>query len=145
MAEDTQIVYNDGVKKLFLYVGGEVGGNEELKNLLHYFSKSDATNVVDTGLEQLHSIVETVKGNRELGERFMTVQDIIYYEKKESFEEGINEGIQQGIQQTREENILVLMDSLKELGISEEQIVEKLMEKYSLSFEEAKTYLNQSN
>ena len=75
----------------------------------------------------------------------MTVQDIIYYEKKESFEEGINEGIQQGIQQTREENILVLMDSLKELGISEEQIVEKLMEKYSLSFDEAKTYLNQSN
>ena len=145
VAEDTQIVYNDGVKKLFLYVGGEVGGNEELKNLLHYFSESDATNVVDTGLEQLHSIVETVKGNRELGERFMTVQDIIYYEKKESFEEGINEGIQQGIQQTREENILVLMDSLKELGISEEQIVEKLMEKYSLSFEEAKTYLNQSN
>lgn len=145
VAEDTQIVYNDGVKKLFLYVGGEVGGNEELKNLLHYFSESDATNVVDTGLEQLHSIVETVKGNRELGERFMTVQDIIYYEKKESFEEGINEGIQQGIQQTREENILVLMDSLKELGISEEQIVEKLMEKYSLSFDEAKTYLNQSN
>lgn len=67
VAEDTQIVYNDGTKKLFLYVGGEIGGNEELKNLFRYFSKSDAESVVDSGLEQLHNIVETVKGNRELG------------------------------------------------------------------------------
>lgn len=133
VAEDTQIVYNDGVKKLFLYTGGEVGGNEELKSLLHYFSKSDANSVVDSGLGQLHSIVETVRSNRKVGERFMTVQDMINYEKKESFEEGIRQGIYN------------LISSLKELNISEEQISKKLMDKYSLSQEEAKTYLNQSN
>ena len=34
VTENNQIVYNDGVTKLFLYTKGKIGGSEKLKNLL---------------------------------------------------------------------------------------------------------------
>ena len=59
--EYPELVYNDGVKRLFLYVGGELGGTEKLKSLLQYFSDSNTGNVTDAELEHLHSIVEHAK------------------------------------------------------------------------------------
>ena len=50
-----EIVYNDGVTKLFLYVGGELGGNGALKDLLRYFEKYDKNNVVDKDIEKLYT------------------------------------------------------------------------------------------
>ena len=99
------LVYNDGVKKLFLY----------------------------TDLEHLHSIVESRKNNQKVGKRYMTLQDMIAYEKKESFEDGVTIGIR------------ALISSLKELGIPVGQILEQLMQKFSLSMEEAKAYLEENN
>ena len=87
--EYPELVYNDGVKRLFLYVGGELGGTEELKGLLQYISDSNTGNVTDADLEHLHSIVENAKHNQEVGKRYMTLQDMIDYEKKESFEDGV--------------------------------------------------------
>ena len=170
VVEDTRIVYNDGVKKLFLYVGGELGGNEELKNLLHYFSRSDEDNVVDPELSQLHSIVETIRGNQEMGERYMTLGDYIECEVEEAREiaraEGMAEGMAEGFAEgraeghaeghaegraeghaeghaaARVEGIHILAEMLKELNIPNEQIVEKIIEKYQLSKEEAQAYLD---
>ena len=59
--EFPELIYNDGVKRLFLYVGGELGGTEKLKSLLQYFSDSNTGNVTDAELEHLHSIVEHAK------------------------------------------------------------------------------------
>ena len=67
----------------------------------------------------------------------MTLQDMIDYEKKESYEEGRNEA--------RTEGILALIGSLSELNIPTEQILEQLMQKFSLSMEEAQAYLNENN
>ncbi len=130
--EFPELVYNDGVKKLFLYVGGELGGTEKLKSLLQYFSKSDTSNVTDADLEHLHSIVENAKHKQEVGKRYMTLQDMIDYEKKESFNDGVALGIH------------ALISSLKDLNISTEQILEQLMQKFSLTMEEAKAYLNET-
>ena len=127
------LVYNDGVKKLFLYTGGELGGTEKLRSLLQYFSDSNTQNVTDTDLEHLHSIVESRKNNQKVGKRYMTLQDMIDYEKKESFEDGVTIGIR------------ALISSLKELGIPVGQILEQLMQKFSLSMEEAKAYLEENN
>lgn len=52
-------------------------------------------------------------------------------------EKGIQQGKQQGIQQ----GITALVESLKEVGQSNEFIVNKLISKFGLSEEEAKTYL----
>ena len=130
--EFPELVYNDGVKKLFLYVGGELGGTEKLKSLLQYFSKSDTSNATDADLEHLHSIVENAKHKQEVGKRYMTLQDMIDYEKKESFNDGVALGIH------------ALISSLKDLNISTEQILEQLMQKFSLTMEEAKAYLNET-
>ena len=130
--EFPELVYNDGVKQLFLYVGGELGGTEKLKSLLQYFSKSDTSNVTDADLEHLHSIVENAKHKQEVGKRYMTLQDMIDYEKKESFNDGVALGIH------------ALISSLKDLNISTEQILEQLMQKFSLTMEEAKAYLNET-
>ena len=62
-----ELVYNDGVKKLFLYVGGELGGTEKLKSLLQYFSESYTQNATDADLEHLHNIVETQNTIRKWG------------------------------------------------------------------------------
>ena len=125
------------MKKLFLYVGGELGGTEKLKSLLHYFSASNIGNVTDTDLEHLHSIVENTKHNQKVGKRYMTLQDMIDYEKKESFDEGVALG--------REEGIFALINSLKNLNIPNDQILDQLMQNFSLTIEEAKSYLNETN
>lgn len=104
--EFPKLVYNDGVKKLFLYIGAD--------------------------LEHLHSIVENAKHKQEVGKRYMTLQDMIDYEKKESFNDGVALGIH------------ALISSLKDLNISTEQILEQLMQKFSLTMEEAKAYLNET-
>ena len=158
VAEDTQIVYNDGAMKLFLYTGGELGGNEELKDMLRYFSESDEENAVDPELSQLHSIVQQVRDNRKVGEQYMTLQDYLDNEIKRGVEEGIEQGIAQGIAQGIEQGIAQGIEQgkaeavatavaatvaiLRELNISEEQILEQLMQKYSLTEEKAKSYLN---
>ena len=136
MEEFPELIYNDGVKKLFLYVDGELGGTEELKSLLQYFSKSKTQNVTDTELEHLHSIVENVKHNQKAGKRYMTLQDMINYEKKESFNDGVAQG--------REEGILAVISLAKEMNLSTEQILTQLMQKFALSTEEAKAYLDEN-
>ena len=144
--EFPELVYNDGVKKLFLYVGGELGGTEKLKSLLQYFSKSDTSNATDADLEHLHSIVENAKHKQEVGKRYMTLQDMIDYEKKESFDDGValgrSEGREEGKAEARKEGILALVSSLTEFNVPTEQILNQLMQKFSLTEEEAKTYLN---
>ena len=136
------LVYNDGVKKLFLYVNGELGGTESLKNLLLYFSESNQANVVDSELEQLHSIVETIKHNQKVGMQYMTLQDMIDQEKLESFNEGVTEGRAEGRAEARSEGILTLIGALTELQISAGQIKEQLIAKYGLTPEEADKYLS---
>ena len=128
--EFPELLYNDGVKRLFLYVGGELGGTEKLKDLLHYFSSSKKGNVTDAELEHLHSIVEKAKHNQEVGKRYMTLQDMIDYEKKESYEDGRNEGIS------------AFISFAKELNVPNDEILKQLMQKFSLTMEEAKAYLD---
>lgn len=152
-----EIVYNDGVQKLFLYVGGELGGEKPLKDLLRYFLKSDKEHALDEGIEQLHTIVENVKGNRKVGEQYMTLQDMINYEKaearREAREEGLAEGRAEGLAEGRAEglaeglleNITKTIRVCRNLGASNEQIVDNLVSEFKVSEEKAKTYLINCN
>lgn len=139
--EFPEVVYNDGVKRLFLYVDGELGGTKKLKSLLQYFSDSNSQNVTDTDLKQLHNIVENTKHNQKVGKRYMTLQDMIDYEKKESF----NEGVALGREEAIKKGIFAFISLSKELHLSTEEILAQLMQKFSLTNEEAKSYLNENN
>ena len=134
VAEDTRIVYNDGVMKLFLYTGGEIGGNNKLKDMLRYFSESDEENAVDSDLIKLHSIVQKVKDNRKVGEQYMTLQDYVDCEIKRGVEQGIAEAVDAAVAEA-------LVESLRELSIPEEIILEQLIQKCNLTQEKAKSYL----
>lgn len=148
-----EIVYNDGVKKLFLYVGGELGGSEPLKDLLRYFLQSEKQNVVDESIEKLHTIVEKVKNNRKVGEQYMTWQEMLEYEKEEAREEaraeglaeGRAEGHAEGYAEAKSESIVAVIKMCKNLDASDEQITRNLMKEFKLSEEEVNSYLKKCN
>lgn len=64
-------------------------------------------------------------------------------EKNISYEEGVQEGHQQGVQEGRQEGIIAVISICREINMEESQILEKLMEKFSLSKEEAKSCLKE--
>lgn len=143
VAEDTQIVYNDGVMKLFLYTGGEIGGNARLKDMLRYFSKSDEENAVDSELLKLHRIVQQVKDNRKVGEQYMTLQDYMDCEIKRGVEKGIAEAVDAAVAEAVDAAVAeALVESLQELNVPKEKILEQLIQKCSFTEEKAKSYLN---
>ena len=154
VAEDTQIVYNDGAMKLFLYTAGEIGGNDKLKDMLRYFSKSDEENAVDSDLLKLHSIVQQVKDNRKVGEQYMTLQDYLDCEIKRGVEKGIAdalaegiaegraEGIAEGRAEGRAEAIATAVKMFRGMNVPEEQILVQLVKNYNLTEEKAKSYLD---
>lgn len=142
VAEDTQIVYNDGALKVFLYTDGELGGNEKLKDMLRYFAESDEKNAVDPELSQLHDFVQQVRDNRKVGEQFMTLQDYLDNEIKRGVEEGIAREVDVAVDAAIDAAIEKTVAMLNDLNVSKEQIVEQLMQKYSLAEEKAKSFLN---
>ena len=131
------LYYNDGIRKVFLYTDGKLGGSKELKQLLTYIKNSSTNNATDTQLEQLHSGVEWLKQSSKTGVRYMQMWEIVEHEKKQSRQEGIEEGRINGISKT--------IEILKEMNISDEKILEQLMRKYELDEKTAKRYIYSLN
>lgn len=141
VVENNQLVYNDGVMKFFLYTEGEYGGSDSLKSLLRYMSGTCRANAVDEELEKLHSIVEDVKQRREVGERYMTLQDMIDFEKEESYMAGKEDGIEEG----RTEGIFAVIRICCKVGLSPEETKDILIKEYSLDADEAEKRINDYN
>lgn len=92
VVENNDLLYNDGVTKFFLYTEGKYGGSEKLRALLKYMTSTSAADAVDEELEKLHNVVDEVKHRKEVGERYMSLQDWVEYEIEEGIKEGIAEG-----------------------------------------------------
>lgn len=185
VAENHELVYNDGAVKLFLYVDGEIGGSERLHDLLQYMSHTSSDNVVDTDLEQLQDIINSVKGNKEVCKRFMdyeTIEALAYREgnrraksefylmemqleaeiatKKQELDSAKSEldsakseldsakseldsakselvAKDKELDETRRKDISILIKSLRDFGISNELIIDKLVNEYTISVKEA--------
>ena len=97
-----EIDYNDGVRTLFLYTDGEYGGSPELKRLLTYIKHSTAENAADEELKTLHAMIEQIKGNSEIGMKYMHVREMMADTIKDAIDKGMKQGIEQGIEQGRE-------------------------------------------
>ena len=88
-----QVSYNDGIRRIFLYVNGKLpddAGKEErsLQNLLKYISNSTAANVTDDYTRRLDGIVKITKSKKEVGIKYMKSWE----REKELKEEGREEG-----------------------------------------------------
>ena len=124
VTENPQLVYNDGVTTLFLNTKGQIGDNKELFNLLNFLSNTNEETAVDSELKGIQTIVNTIKGDSKVGERYMSMQTVMYYEKKMSYEEGEEHGIQLGEKRSEER----LAKKLAELGVDPD-IIKQAMEK----------------
>lgn len=138
VVENNELVYNDGVIKLYLYTKGKIGGSEELKSLLTYFEETTRENAVDAELEEIQKIVGNIKHSSETEDRYMTLQEIIDHEKDYSFNDGLRVGVQQGIQQ----GIQNIIRTCQNLNQTKEKTEEMLLKGYDITQEEASEYIS---
>ena len=66
---------------------------------------------------------------------------ILDYEAKRIRNEGINEGFNKGINEGRSEGISGTVDILRDMGLDDRSIIDKIREKYNLSQKEAEGYV----
>ena len=100
VTENNQLVYNDGVTKIFLYTKGTKGGSKELKELLTFLENPIYDNAMDEELLQILNIVDSIKGNSKERGRYMGLMGYLDYEirdaRKAAFDEGHAEGLAVG-------------------------------------------------
>ena len=67
----------------------------------------------------------------------MTLKEMIRFEKEESYDEGIEQGLERGM--------VIYISSLREFNIQEEQILDNVIQKFSVSKEKAMELMAKSN
>lgn len=79
----------------------------------------------------------------------MTLKEMIRFEKEESYDEGIEQGLEQGLEQGIEQGLergmVIYISSLREFNIQEEQILDNVIQKFSVSKEKAMELMAKSN
>ena len=138
VAENNQIVYNDGVTKIFLYTKGTVGGSKELKELLTFMENSVRDNAVDKDLAEIMDIVDTVKRDSEERRRYMGIMNVIDYEKRDSYEDGRSNGLHEGIGKGQIHGVI---QTCKSFGADREKAKDEIMKQFSISESDAKEYI----
>ena len=147
VTENPNLVYNDGVEKLFVYTRGTKGGSPKLKELLRYLEDTVPENAVDEELREMQTIVGKVKHRKDVGEHYMTLQEIIDFEKQYSYEDGLEAGRESGLKEGLEtgfmNGITAAIRMLKDLRIPESVACRSLAEQFHLTEEEAAEYMKQ--
>jgi predicted transposase/invertase (TIGR01784 family) len=120
--ENSKISLQDGSKKIILNTRGTMDDvSDELKDFLKYVEKStaDMASASNGSLTRhMHNIVESVKIERRV--EFMTLQEMIDEEKKDSFAEGRAEGEISGAAKEKQS----IAERMRAKGMSEEEISE---------------------
>lgn len=84
--------YDDGLTFLYFNTKGAKGGDEIIHSVLNYLQDSRKENVVNEETRKLHAMVEQVKKKPEVRLAYMRFDEVLYWEKKESHEQGHTEG-----------------------------------------------------
>ena len=157
--------YNDGIKKIFLYTDGEIGGSRALKNLLRYIRDTCVENAVDSDLQTLHSGIERLKNSREIGVRYMlelekakeklrNMIDEVEQEVTERVTEEVTERVTEEVtervteevtervtEEVKEMGVKVLIETCQDFGASKEAVRTRIMEKYGTDLKSAEEYI----
>ena len=137
--EVPEMLYDDGLEFIYFYTGGTKGGSPEIKAMLNYLCNSVEANVTDDATRRVHDCVQHIKALPKVKVKYMTLEDYIYYERKDALEEGkeigINEGKEIGINEgreigrsegRREMRIESILELLTEHGEVPEVLIEKI-------------------
>ena len=110
-----------------IYVNGAYTGDDPLGWLMSDFRESDPSKMhYDVLAERINFLKNNAKGEKEMCK---------------IIEELVEEGIQKGRLEGRLEGIKALIEVCRELGQTDEQILEKVSIKYHLSKREAAKYV----
>ncbi len=95
--EEPDMEYEDGACTIFLYTKGTKGcPGKELKQLLHYMEDTAVENAVNSDLEEIQRMVETVKKDSEVTVEYMRMMEDEEFLKEEGREEGRKLGQAEG-------------------------------------------------
>lgn len=128
--EDPSVLYDDGAKKIFLYTKGTEGNpSQELKDMLKYMEKTTDVNVTNENIDTIHRFVRKVKRRKEVGISYMKSWEIDRMNREEGRQEGREEGLQ------------ALITTCQEFGLSYEETLSKVAQKFSLRQSSAEEYM----
>ncbi len=77
----------------------------------------------DSFVRQLQNSVSHIKRDREMGERYMTLEELIRDEREEAIQEGLKKGLQEGSLNTSKE---LIFEFLKRFGTMPEELKNKI-------------------
>ena len=125
--EDNSVFLKDGAVKIFLNADSDRDDvSKELRAFLDYVAGKESA---DGFVQRLEEAVEQARKNREWRHEYMT----LLMRDQENMEKGMRKGIYGAIVMCRD------------FGASDAEIVEKLLEKFHLSYEEAEQYVLDSD
>lgn len=130
--EDTSVSYKDGATTIYLYTKGVEGNpSQELRDMLQYLENSIEANVKNHDLANIHKLMNEVKHDEEVGISYMKSWELEQIYKETGRQEGIKEGIK------------ALVETCEEIGISQEETLQKIQQKFSLSQDAAQEYIKE--
>jgi predicted transposase/invertase (TIGR01784 family) len=117
LKEAPDINYTDGAHSVFLSTKGKNADQvpEGLVKFLQYVHadlSGSTEDFEDSFVRKLQSAVANIKASREMGARYMTVEEWIKEERADAKAEGIAEGMTAGKLQGKSEDILELLEVL---------------------------------
>ena len=89
-------------------------------------------NVTDEATQSIHNSVEKIKHSAEVRGKYMTIGEIMDYNKEIGYEEGKEDGRLEGI-----------CEAFRAINMPDEEILQKLMEMCGVSRDKALEYLKQ--
>lgn len=129
--EDKSISLGDCTTKIFLNTDSELDDvNKGLRAFLDYVRGKSSE---DSFVKKLEEAIEGAKKNREWRHEYVT----LLMRDQENIEKGIEQGIEQG-------KIYGAISMCRDLGLSENEILKKLQEKYYLTEKEAGHYMQKA-
>lgn len=121
--EDRSILLGDGTTKIFLNTDSDLDDvSKELRAFLDYVAGKKPE---DDFVKKLEKAVKEAKRNREWRHEYMT----LLMRDQENMEKGMEKGI------------LAMVSVLRDLGIPDKTIVQKIQEKFQFSKEDAERYI----
>ena len=122
--------YEDGLKFLYFNATGTKGGNEAMRNMLHFIQHSNASNALDESTQKLYDYVSQIKEQPEARERYMSWDADFDYEVDKARAEGEAIGEARGREEERTDNIKKLAASYmsKDTSLSEEEALKMARE-----------------
>ncbi len=135
--EIPELEYNDGLKFIYFYTGGNKGGSREIQAMLRYLQNSNTENISDEATKEVHNYVKQVKVLPEVKREYMRFEELMLYAQQKGeaigLAKGEAEGRAKGEAEGRAEgtrNSLIIL--LREIDTIPDSLIERINQESDL-------------